>query len=419
MIKKYLFLWMILLSITCSGCFTTTQEKIEYQYPTSIDWIEKDKLSYLLQWVIDIENDEPDVWNKPLSTDEQKWRFIYNILNSNYMDKYEEEWIPEDPYYPVLEDSFIPNEGDVHDSVFPTNQDVKVAYKKSDIDTIMKESFWDTLKDWEKIMQEWLILSWDNYLLFTYSYYWSDLIANKGRSTNFTIDSINQASDKDIEVTATYYDDILEEWDNGDIKTCDLTYHIAKNPNSFFWYTVNEYKYSWCEINKDYIPVDLPSQMIYGFFYWIYSDYVTLNRDYETRELNIDVNNDWIDEYFKIGPDSPNWSIMLWVYWDKGYNFFNDFTHQVLDENNDIIDWLFAEIYVEDINWDDVKEVLAVVWDKKTRVEANIYSFDAWFKKVSTITGRSYLEYDEESDIIHAPYSNHWECVQYAIEELL
>ena len=77
------------------------------------------------------------------------------------------------------------------------------------------------------------------------------------------------------------------------------------------------------------------------------------------------------------------------------------------------------EIYVEDINWDDVKEVLAVVWDKKTRLEANLYSFDAWFKKVSTITGRSYLEYDEESDIIHAPYSNNWECVQYAIEELL
>jgi hypothetical protein len=37
------------------------------------------------------------------------------------------------------------------------------------------------------------------------------LIANKGRSTNFTIDSINKASDKDIEVIATYYDDILEE----------------------------------------------------------------------------------------------------------------------------------------------------------------------------------------------------------------
>jgi hypothetical protein len=53
--------------------------------------------------------------------------------------------------------------------------------------------------------------------------------------------------------------------------------------------------------------------MIYWFYYWIYSDYVTLNRDYETRELNIDVNNDWTDEYFKIGPDSPNWSIMLWV----------------------------------------------------------------------------------------------------------
>jgi hypothetical protein len=32
-------------------------------------------------------------------------------LNNNYMDKYENpEEAPENPYYPILEDSFIPND---------------------------------------------------------------------------------------------------------------------------------------------------------------------------------------------------------------------------------------------------------------------------------------------------------------------
>jgi hypothetical protein len=56
------------------------------------------------------------------------------------MNKYETpEETPENPYYPILVDSFISNEGDVHDFVFPINEEVKVAYKKSDIDQIMTD----------------------------------------------------------------------------------------------------------------------------------------------------------------------------------------------------------------------------------------------------------------------------------------
>ena len=132
--------------------------------------------------MIDLENDSPDTWNEPLSTDEQKWTFIFNILNSNYMDKYEiPEEAPENPYYPILEDSFIPNDWDVHDFVFPIDKEVKVAYKKSDIDQIMTDIVWDTLEDWSKIKQDWMVLSGDKYLLFTYLYYGSDLIWNKWR----------------------------------------------------------------------------------------------------------------------------------------------------------------------------------------------------------------------------------------------
>jgi hypothetical protein len=166
-----------------------------------------------LEWMIDLENDSPDTWNKPLSTDEQKWTFIFNILNNNYMDKYETpEEAPENPYYPILEDWFISNDWDVHDFIFPVDNEVKVAYKKSDIDKIMTDIVWDTLKDWSKIKQEWMILDLNKYLLFTYKYYGSDLIGNKWRATRFEIDSINQASEKDIEVKARYLDDALEDW---------------------------------------------------------------------------------------------------------------------------------------------------------------------------------------------------------------
>jgi hypothetical protein len=373
-----------------------------------------------LEWMIDLENDSPDTWNKPLSTDEQKWTFIFNILNNNYMDKYETpEEAPGNPYYPILENWFISNDWDVHDFVFPVDSEVKVAYNKSDIDQIMTDIVWDTLKDWNKIKQSWMILSGDKYLFFTYLYYGSDLIWNKWRATRFEIDSINQASEKDIEIKARYLDDALEDWEDLYGTECNLTYHISRNPWSFYGYTVNEYMYTWCKLDKNYITPDFPSQMIYGIDEWIYSDYITLKTNFETREKEIDLNGNWTEEYFIIWPDSPNWTKILWVNWDVWYNFIYDFENDIVDDYNDLLDWLFVEIYFEDLDaWDD-KEVIVVIWDKKTWLEANIYKlwWEEWFTKLWTINGRWYLEYDNDLMVIHAPYSNNWVCQIYEVAD--
>jgi len=422
-IKNQIFL-LSLACITLSGCTPTEpaiiDEEIDYSQEVKLSENEYTKLSYLLEWMIDLENDQADTWNKPLSTDEQKWTFIFNILNNNYMDKYENpEEASEKPYYPILEDSFIPNDWDVHDFVFPVDSEVKVAYKKFDIDQILNDIVWDSLKDWTKIIQDWMILSGDKYLFFTYLYYGSDLIWNKWRATRFEIDSIKQASEKDIEVKARYLDDALEDWEDLDETECNLTYHISKNPRSFYGYTVNEYMYTWCKLDKNYIAPDFPSQMIYGIDEWIYSDYITLKRDFETREKEIDLNGNWTEEYFIIWPDNPNWTKILWVNWDRWYNFIYDFENNIVNDYNELKDWLFAEMYFEDLDaWDD-KEVVVVVWDKKTWLEANIYKlwWEEWFTKLWTINGRWYLEYDEDLMVIHAPYSNNWVCQIYEVAD--
>ena len=416
---------IFLLSLACvtlSGCTPTLpviiDEDIDYSQEIDVTGNEYAKLSYILEWMIDLENDSPDTWNKPLSTDEQKWTFIFNILNNNYMDKYElPEEAPENPYYPILDDSFIPNDWDVHDFVFPIDGEVKVAYKKSDIDKIMNDIVWDTLKDWSKIKQDWMILNDDKYLFFTYLYYGSDLIWNKWRATKFEIDSINQASEKDIEVKARYLDDALEDWEDLYETECRLTYHISKNPWSFYGYIVNEYMYIWCELDKNYIAPDLPSQLIYGMNEGIYSDYVSLKTNFEIKENEIDLNWDWIEEYFTIWPDSPNWTKILWINWDKWYNFIYDFTHEVVDDYNDLLDWLFTEIYFKDLDSDGNKEIIVAIWDKKTWIEANIYKlwWEEWFTRLWTINGKWYLEYDEDSMAIHAPYSNNWICQRYEV----
>ena len=421
--KTKIFL-LSLLCITLSGCTPNLpviiDEEIDYSQEVLLTWNEYSKLSYLLQWMIDIEDDPVNTWNKPLSTDEQKWTFIFNILNNNYMDKYEiPEEALENPYYPILEDSFIPNDWDVHDFVFPIDNGVKVAYKKYDIDQIMTDIVWDTLKDWNNIKQDWMILSGDKYLFFTYLYYGSDLIWNKWRATRFEIDSINQASEKDIEVKARYLDDALEDWEELDETECNLTYHIFKNPWSFYGYTVKEYTYTWCKLDKNYVAPDFPNQIVYWMDEWIYSDYVSLKRDFETTEKRIDLNWDWIEEYFAIGPDSPNWTKILWVVWDGWYNFIYDFKNDIVDDYNELLDWLFVEMYFEDLDWDDNKEVIVVIGNKKTWLEANIYTLwgDGWFTNLWIISGKWYIDYDQDSMTIHAPYSNNWICQMYKITD--
>jgi hypothetical protein len=43
-------------------------------------------------------------------------------------------------------------------------------------------------------------------------------------------------------------------------------------------------------MDPNYIAPDFPSQMVYGISDGLYSDYVTLKRDFETREKRIDLN---------------------------------------------------------------------------------------------------------------------------------
>ena len=414
---KKLSIFALALSVLFCWC-TKVNEEINYHEATGITWYEYSKLSYLLEWVIDVENDKADIRNKPLASDHQKWRFIFNILNNNYMDKYENPMEASDyPVYPILDETLYVNWWDIHDWVVINNQDFKVGYKRSDLNKILEDSVWESVNNWGDLNVDWLILSWDNYLLFNYKYYWSDLIGNKWRATSFEIDSISQASDKDIEVTASYFDDFLQEKENYDIGECNLTYHISKNPWSFYWYTVNEYKYTWCSINTWYLAPDMPSQIIYWLKDWIYNDYIWLKKEFRSEEINIDLNNDWIDEFFRIWVNSPNWSQILWVNWDKWYNFILDFTNNIVDEDNTLRDWLFVDIYFENIDWWDELETIVSIWDKKTWSESNIYKlwWEDGFTRIGTIYWDSYLLYESSSKAFHAPYSKSWKCAEYHI----
>ena len=415
--NKKLSLFVLFVSVVFCWC-TKIDTEINYTENSEITWYEYSKLSYLLEWVIDVENDEADIRNKPLASDHQKWRFIFNILNNNYMDKYENPMEASDySVYPVFEEILHVNWWDIHDWVVINDQDFKVGYKRSDLDKILEDSVWESVNNWGDLNVDWLILSWDNYLLFNYKYYWSDLIGNKWRATSFEIDSISQASDKDIEVTARYFDDFLQEKENYDIEECNLTYHISKNPWSFYWYTVNEYKYTWCSINTWYLAPDMPSQIIYWLKDWIYNDYIWLKKEFRSEEIKIDLNNDWKEEFFRIWVDSPNWTQILWVVWDKWYNFIYDFSWDYFDDYNELRDWLFIDMYFDNIDWWEDKEVIVAIWDKKSFSEANVYKiwWDEWSIKLWSMSWKSYLSYDENSQLFHAPYSRNWLCQMYGL----
>lgn len=416
---KKLGIFALALPVLFCWC-TKVNEEINYHEATEITWYEYSKLSYLLEWVIDVEKDKAGIRNKPLASDHQKWRFIFNILNNNYMDKYENPMEASDyPVYPVLEDILYVNWWDIHDWVVINDQDFKVGYKRSDLDKILEDSVWESVNNWGDLNVDWLILSWDNYLLFNYKYYWSDLIGNKWRATLFEIDSINQTPDKNIEVTARYSDDFLQEKENYDIGECNLTYHISKNPWSFYWYTVNEYKYTWCSINTWYLAPDMPSQIIYWLKDWIYNDYIWLKKEFRSEEINIDLNNDWKEEFFRIWVDSPNWTQILWVIGDKWYNFIYDFSWDYFDEYNELRNWLFIDMYFDNIDWWEDKEVIVAIWDKKESSEAIVYKiwWDEWFIKLWSMSWKSYLSYDENSQIFHSPYSRNWLCQMYTLSD--
>ena len=372
---------------------------------------ENNKLSYILQGIMDFPNDEENQRNTPLKTDEQKGKLVFNFLNANYMDKYEEQREhQETDVYPYFEDTFIENKGDSHDGVFSIdiNKSVKIQYQKSDIDTILKEVIGSTIKDWKNINKEGMILSGDVFILYTYKYYGEDLIGNKGRWTYFTIDQIQKTNENEIIVDATYQDDAFIEDTN-----CKLSYKITENPQSFYGYTINAYRYQWCKYSDQFSRITQP--LLYGIINGIYTDEKEL-KDLKSVEINIDLDHDGVNEYFKIGPDSPNGTTILGVYGTQGENFIYDFKSDITDAYNDLLDGLFAEIYFENIDEEPNLEVIIMIGDKKTRSEINIYKVQTQeFKNVWHLNGKSYGDYESQTQTLHLPYSNNGECKQYKL----
>lgn len=382
-----------------------------------LDDDENAKLSYLLQWVLDFNNSQENTEIQPLATDESKWIFIYNILNDNYMNKYEfEESANDGQPYPNLEDaiSLKKIDGCSHDWIMVDDELVQVVFKKSTVDQILNDIVWATISDWW-ILKEWLILDWDNYLFFNYKYYWSELILNRWRWTQFTINEMNQISENIFEITATYVDDAIE-WE------CSLLYKAEKNDNSFYWYTIKSYEYSGCDLNTKFVNSDFPTQLVYGISDWIYSDQQSISQ-WEVENIFKDLNNDWIEENFIISRDKPNWTKLIWIIWDKWTNFIYDFTSEVTDEYDELLPWLSAEMYFEDFDSDGIIEVLVAIWDRKNFVEWIIYKKN-WnnFEKLWDLHWKWYIEfvpYTEDPDYrwrwpeyaFHLPYStSDWKC---------
>ena len=387
------------------------EENEKDQKTITLSDTENNKLSYILQGVMDFSNDEENQRNTPLKTDEQKGKLVFNFLNANYMDKYEEQREhQETDGYPYFEDTFIENKGDSHDGVFPIdiNKSVKIQYQKSDIDTILKEVIGSTIKDWKNINKEGMILSGDVFILYTYKYYGEDLIGNKGRWTYFTIDQIQKTNENEIIVDATYQDDAFIEDTN-----CKLSYKITENPHSFYGYTINAYRYQWCKYSDQFSRITQP--LLYGIINGIYTDAKEL-KELKSVEINIDLDHDGVNEYFKIGPDSPNGTTILGVYGTQGENFIYDFKSDITDAYNDLLDGLFAEIYFENIDEEPNLEVIIMIGDKKTRSEINIYKVqNQEFKNVWHLNGKSYGDYESQTQTLHLPYSNNGECKQYKL----
>lgn len=412
--KNQIFLSLLGIILCMTWCLPNQdpiEENEKDQKTITLSDTELSKLSYILQGVMDFSNDEENQRNTPLKTDEQKGKLVFNFLNANYMDKYEEQREhQETDGYPYFEDTFIENKGDSHDGVFPIdiNKSVKIQYQKSDIDTILKEVIGSTIKDWKNINKEGMILSGDVFILYTYKYYGEDLIGNKGRWTYFTIDQIQKTNENEIIVDATYQDDAFIEDTN-----CKLSYKITENPQSFYGYTINAYRYQWCKYSDQFSRITQP--LLYGIINGIYTDEKEL-KDLKSVEINIDLDHDGVNEYFKIGPDSPNGTTILGVYGTQGENFIYDFKSDITDAYNDLLDGLFAEIYFENIDEEPNLEVIIMIGDKKTRSEINIYKVqNQEFKNVWHLNGKSYGDYESQTQTLHLPYSNNGECKQYKL----
>ncbi|MBQ7074842.1 hypothetical protein IJM86_07545 [bacterium] len=89
------------------------------------------------------------------------------------------------------------------------------------------------------------------------------------------------------------------------------------------------------------------------------------------------MNNDGIEEYFSIGYDSPNGSLLLGVNGERGRNFVYDFTDEVTaTTGEEIVDATAPqriEFHFGDFDQDQEKEVFVAISNGKEVLEGVIY----------------------------------------------
>lgn len=113
-----------------------------------------------------------------------------------------------------------------------------------------------------------------------------------------------------------------------------------------------------------------------------------------------------------MGYDSPNGTLFLGIYGDKGRNFVYDFSDEVTaTKGEDIIEDSAPqriEFHFGDFDKDGVKEVIVVISNGKHTVEGVIYDLDEeeGFREIGRLKGRHYLAFDGENGVFYAPYAD-------------
>ena len=408
---------LIFFSFLCllGGCLPSTDETT-YPQDITLSQEETEKLSYALEGIFygrtwngewqSVAGTTPD--EKHESRIQQE-KFVYNLLNTMF-----EEVAEEKKEHFVNLDFQLREVDDEHYGEYLNDKKQQLLFKKTSIDPIIADLFGvkrDEKIDSDQLNREvWIdgfLLSGDQYYFFSYQYYGDVLIHNKGRGTDFQITKVQQESPSDFSFFATYQDDAFSG-------ICNVDFKAEQKKGSEFGYTIKEFRVQNCERFSDFtlIPDGLSVLFLGGDAgelvkpdHWIPFG--------EKKEISLDLNGDWIDEYFSMGYDSPNGTLLLWVYGDKGRNFVYDFSDEVTATNGeDIIEDSAPqkiEFHFGDFDKDGVKEVIVVISNGKHIVEGVIYALDEeeeGFREIGRLKGRHYLAFDGENGVFYAPYAD-------------